>query len=187
MRTRGSRMWPQRARALATTGRVAKYRPAKHHTATSTRNTTAYTLIPPTCGGGEDGNVDADVVAAVGEGDRGDLQRARPALLGLRLLLVLAAVTVAFPRLPCGLEAQRERQQTEVGDGGLGQKRSAERGGHSDSEDRGEAQVLTEHDAARGAAVSSALGEEQRQDQDVVDVGDGEQAARLPDDAQVHE
>lgn len=39
----GSRMWPQRLRALAATVRVAK-----HHAATRIRKTTAYTLIPPT-------------------------------------------------------------------------------------------------------------------------------------------
>lgn len=57
------------------------------------------------------------------QGGRGDLQWTRPALLGLRLLLVPAAVVVVLPSLPDGLEAQ-------VGDNGLGQERSAERGGH---------------------------------------------------------
>lgn len=41
IRTTGSRMWPQRASALAMTGRVAKNLPAKHQTATRTRKTTA--------------------------------------------------------------------------------------------------------------------------------------------------
>jgi hypothetical protein len=38
---RGITMWPHRARALAIMGRVAKNRPAAHHTATPTRNTLA--------------------------------------------------------------------------------------------------------------------------------------------------
>nr|WSZ13517.1 hypothetical protein OH837_09390 [Streptomyces canus] len=39
----------------------------------------------------------------------------------------------------------------------------------------------------RARTLRGSLGEEQRQDQDVVDVGDGEQPGGLPDDAQVHE
>jgi hypothetical protein len=94
---------------------------------------------------------------------------------------------VVLPRLPSGLEPQRERQQAEVGNGRLGQEGGSERGGHRHDEDRGEAQVLAQHDPAGRAAVAGPLGEEQRQDQDVVDVGDGEQSGCLSDDAQVHE
>lgn len=48
IRTTGSRMWPHRLSAFATTGRGAKNRPAKHHMPTRIRKTTAHTLIQPT-------------------------------------------------------------------------------------------------------------------------------------------
>ena len=87
------------------------------------------------------------------------------------------------PRLPGCLETQGQGQQAEVGNDGLGQESGAESGGDGDDEDGGEAKVLAQEDPRGGAAVSGALREEQRQDHDVVDVGDGEQAGGLPDDA----
>lgn len=50
-------------------------------------------------GSGEDGDVDPDVVPAVGEGDRGDLQRAGAAFPGLLLLFV----AVVLPRCQAAL------------------------------------------------------------------------------------
>ena len=94
------------------------------------------------------------------------------------------------------LAGRRRRLRHQAGDplviercraGILGQEGSADRGRDGHREDRGEAEVLASHDPGGRTAVPGALGEEQRQDHDVVDVGDGEQPGRRPDDARVHD
>jgi hypothetical protein len=133
----------------------------------------------------EDRQVDADVVAAVGEGDSGNLERLR-AVLPVLALLAAAAVPVGFPCLPGGPKAQGQRQEPEVGEGRLGQEGRSAGGGDGDGQERGEAEVLPGDDPPGRAVLPGAAAEEQRQHQDVVDVGDGEQPGRRRDDAGVH-
>ncbi|MFE1873029.1 restriction endonuclease [Streptomyces sp. NPDC059496] len=111
------------------------------------------------------------------------MSQGRPARHCLSLLPLLAKVTAAtsnalgpaslgcayssppppsrwsFHAWQAALEAQHERQQTEVGQWGLGQEGGVERGGHRHRENRGEAQVLAEHDAAGVTGVPRAPGE----------------------------
>lgn len=63
----------------------------------------------------------------------------------------------------------------------------ARRGGHGDREDGGEAEVLAGGGASDGTVLSGAPGEGKGHDEDVVDVGDGEQACPLADHAEVHD
>jgi hypothetical protein len=104
----------------------------------------------------------------------------------LLVLLLLALAFAVFPCLPGRLQAEYEGEQSQIRDGRFGQERGAERCGDGGGEDGGEAEVLAERDPAGGTTVPRAPGEEQRQDQDVVDVGDSEEPGRLRDDAQVH-
>ncbi|GIF49441.1 hypothetical protein Afe04nite_39800 [Asanoa ferruginea] len=87
------------------------------------------------------------------------------------------------PGLHGGFDAECEREKAEIRHGALGQERGTERGGHGDRENARETEILACADVAGGVAVPGALGEEEREDQDVVDVGDGEQAGGLADDA----
>ena len=171
---------------LAIAERVAKNRPAEHKTPTRTEKDSDVDGDPADPGLGEDRQVDADVVAAVGEGDGGDPERLRAILLLPGLLLAAVALPVVLPRLPGGPEAQGQRQQPKVGDGGLGQEGGTVGGGHSDGQDRGEAEVLSSHDPPGRALLPGAAAEEQRQQHDVVHVGNGEQPGRLRHDASVH-
>src|SRR5690242_6864630 len=68
---------PHWERSRATAGLLAKYHPAAHHIATPIRNSPDVADHATDPGDSEDWNVDADVVAAVAEGDSSDLQRPR--------------------------------------------------------------------------------------------------------------
>ena len=68
---------------------------------------------------GEDGYVDADVVAAVGESGGGDLEDRRAAWPGFGPLAAVTGLAVlpGFPGVP---QAEGDREQAEVGQGFLG-------------------------------------------------------------------
>ena len=69
-----------------------------------------------------------------------------------------------------------------------GQEGSADRGRDRHREDRGEAEVLASHDPGRPNREGPApWAKKDNRTDDVVDVGDGEQPGRRPDDARVHD
>src|SRR5699024_9560591 len=132
----------------------------------------------------KDGDVDADVVAAVGEryaghGPHGDV-------LALDLCVVVVIIVPA-PGLPRGPQSQAKWDQPEVRDGPRGQEGSRAQGDeHSDAEDADEAKILAGQNACGGSALACSAGEKQRQDDDVVDIGGNEQADRLQGRGQDH-
>ena len=128
--------------------------------------------------------VDADIVATVGKGDACD--RPHADLLAGNLGLVIV-VTVSAPGLPCGPEAEAQRDETKVWNGCRGQKCSGA-SGHKDrgDEDARESEVLAGQNAGGGAALACPSREEEGEHDDVVDVGSCEQAYRLQDRGEDH-
>jgi hypothetical protein len=116
------------------------------------------------------------------EGHGGDLKNLRAVLLGLGSVIVVVVTASAFlpdsPRCP---DTEAERKHAEVRDEAAGQERRAQCSRDSHHQDAQEAELLTKHHPGGRARLAHALREEQRQDEDVVDVGDGEQAHRLHD------
>ncbi|SHW71691.1 Uncharacterised protein [Mycobacteroides abscessus subsp. abscessus] len=126
----------------------------------------------------EDRNVDADVVPAIGERDCCDGPDT-DVLAGHLAIVVIVIVIVATPGSPCRPQSQGQGYEPEVGDDVGGKERSgAQRDEHRRAQNPGESQVLACGDPSRCPALSRAAGEEQRQHDDVVDVGDDEQADR---------
>ncbi|SPX89400.1 Uncharacterised protein [Mycolicibacterium chubuense] len=121
----------------------------------------------------EDRNVDADVVPAVGEGDCCDGPDT-DVLAGNLAVVVIVVVSPGFPGRP---QSQCQGYEPEVRDDLWGKERSGTQcHQHSRTQNACKAEVLACGDPGRGAALSCAAGEEQREHDDVVDVGDDEQA-----------
>ncbi|GAB3398403.1 hypothetical protein GCM10027360_94460 [Amycolatopsis echigonensis] len=94
--------------------------------------------------------------------------------------LVIAG-TLFAPSSPCRADAQQERQQTEIRDHRGGQQADAERADNRDDQDAGEPEILPGHHPRPSPAPTGSRAEKQRQDHDVVDVGDREHAHGLTD------
>jgi hypothetical protein len=92
---------------------------------------------------------------------------------------------VLAPGAPRGAQTQRQGKQSEVRNRRFREQARAEGADDGRGEDGGEAEVLP-RDYPQDGATSGALAEEQRQDHDVVDVGDREQADRLSDEPDAH-
>jgi release factor glutamine methyltransferase len=138
-------------------------------------------------GGGQDGHVDGDVVAAVGEGHRHDRENADLVGRDPAAIVVIVGRRAPFPpRLPSGVQPEQQREEPEPGDDRLREETDAEGGADGDGEDGHEPDVLPGNDAQNPAWPPGDPAEQQGQNDDVVDVGDREQADRLTDQAEQH-
>ncbi|SKM07995.1 Uncharacterised protein [Mycobacteroides abscessus subsp. abscessus] len=105
----------------------------------------------------EDGDVDADVVPAVGEGDCSDRPDADVFARDLRRVVIVVVVTPGLPGRP---QPQRERYESEVGDDLWRKERSGtHRDEHRRAQNAHKSQVLTCGDSGRCPALSRAAGE----------------------------
>ena len=129
--------------------RVATYRAARTRTATEREEHDGVGGGRGGTDGEEDRDVDADVVAAVGEGHGRD----GPDRDGLARVFVVVTVV---PRLPGGVDTEKQGDQPEVGDGAFGQKGVGAQGdqdrGH---EDGTKADVLPRDDLGGGAGCAA--------------------------------
>jgi hypothetical protein len=170
MRTSGNKTCSQRSSTTAIGLRVATNSAARTRTATRARNTTPVGHEGTGANRKEHWHVDPDVVSTIGEGDRGHGQRAA----GLVGKGVVANVPIA-PCLPGGVSPQQQWDEAEVRDGGVGEEQPRRR--RSPRVRRGgcpQSEVLPDGDLGGGTSLPGSACEEQRQDDDVVNVGDKE-------------
>jgi hypothetical protein len=73
-----------------------------------------------------------------------------------------------------GPDAEGDREEAEIGEVAFGEDAEPGGGKEGDGEDRAESQVLAEDDAPLVGSAAAGSGEEQGEEDDVVDVGDCE-------------
>ena len=121
-------------------------------------------------------DIDPDIVATVGEGHGSDSQDTNLFPGDLRLVVVIVVVSVA-PYLPCSSKTQQQGYETEVRNSLLGKESTCAEGDeYRGAQDPDETEVLPAEDAGCGSSLSRSAGEEQGEDDDVIDVGKKEQA-----------
>ena len=120
-------------------------------------------------------DIDPDIVATVGEGHGSDSQDTNLFPGDFRFVVVVV-VSVA-PYLPCDPKTQQEGYETEVRNGLFGEEGAGAEGDeYRGAKDPEEAKVLPSKDAGCGSSLPRSPREEQSEDDDVIDVGEEEQA-----------
>lgn len=144
---------------------------------------------------GEEGDVGADVVAAVDEGDGGDfeydahargvchLQFSSVAISVTIIIVAVVAVKVATEeQINQTPPTQQHREKAQEPNRLRRQGQRYAKANHADDGYRGEPDILTNGDVKRRhAIVGGRLGEKGDEDKDVVNVGGGKGAARRSD------
>ena len=121
-------------------------------------------------------DIDPDIVATVGEGHGSDSQDTNLFPGDFRFVVVVVVVSVA-PYLPCNPKTQQEGYETEVRNGLFGEEGAGAEGDeYRGAKDPEEAEVLPTKDAGRGSSLPRSPCKEQSEDDDVIDVGEEEQA-----------
>src|SRR5262249_35103058 len=154
----------------AMTGREAANQPAAHQTPTRTRNTTAYTivsLVPTLVNTGTYTPMLSPPLAKVVVAT---FSTAGPPCSGSGCSPVSPRRRV-FHTFQATPKADADREQAQVRQGFVGQEAGTVRDRQGHGKDRGEGEVLARHHPPRRAALPGALGEEQRQDHDVIEIG----------------
>ncbi len=121
----------------------------------------------------EDRRVDAEVVAAVGDGHRGHRQHVAAAAWLAGAVRRVVAGLVPAAKLRDLLQSDRDGQHAEKADPGWRDHERQQREDHARRVQGGDAGELAEGDLAR---LETRIGKEAEQDEDVVDVRRDEQA-----------
>ena len=127
-------------------------------------------------------DIDADIVATVGKGHPGDGQDAYVLSADFRVIVVI----VSPPGLPGRPQPQGQGDQPEVGDRLGGQESIRTQGDQNRGcEDARETKVLPGQDPKCGPCLAGPTGEEQREHDDVVDIG-GDKQTNRPQETSYH-
>ncbi|CAB0530749.1 hypothetical protein CIP101352_02345 [Corynebacterium diphtheriae] len=131
-------------------------------------------------------DIDADIVATVGKGHPGDDQGAYVLSADFRVIVVVIVSLPGLPGLPGRPQPQGQGDQPEVRDRLGGQEGIRPQGDQDRGcEDARETKVLPGQDPKCGPCLAGPTGEEQREHDDVVDIG-GDKQTNRPQETSYH-